>query len=78
MTDDANLHPLRQVASHPKGGVDYGKTQLGLPGLQKGELLEQVLSLPIDIFPLPVDVSYYVGQALEVRLSHVLGPMCIY
>jgi hypothetical protein len=69
MTDDANLHPLRQVASHPKGGVDYGKTQLGLPGLQKGELLEQVLS---------VDVSYYVGQALEVRLSHVLGPMCIY
>jgi hypothetical protein len=52
-------------------GIDYGQAQLRLIGLQKDELLDQVLALPLSIFLLPVGISCPVEQALEVHFGHV-------
>jgi hypothetical protein len=38
-----------------------------------GELLYQVLAVPLSIFPPLVVISNPVGQALKVWLGHVLG-----
>jgi hypothetical protein len=43
------------------------------PGLQQGELLDQVLALPLGIHPSLVDVGHLVRQALEVHLGRVSG-----
>jgi hypothetical protein len=58
--------------------VNYGQAQLGPPSLQEGELLDQVLALPVGILPSPTDVGHLIKQALEVLLSHVLSLACIY
>jgi hypothetical protein len=53
--------------------ADYGHAQLGPASLQKDELLDQVLALPLSFISPPVDIGHLVGQALEVCLNRVLG-----
>jgi hypothetical protein len=69
-------HPLPQVTLH-RWRADYGQTQLGPSGLQKGELLDLVLALPFGILPPPVDIGHPIGQLLEVHLGRIPGLMHI-
>jgi hypothetical protein len=68
MVEDGTLHPLRQVTLH-QWRTDYGQAQLRPSGLQKVELLHQVLTLPLDIRPPPIDADHLIRQALEVCLG---------
>jgi hypothetical protein len=76
MVDNENLRPLGQVTMHHQR-ANYGQAQLRPPGLQKGDLLDQVLALPLGVLPPSVDVGHLVGQALEVHLNHVPSLACI-
>jgi hypothetical protein len=76
MVNGGNPHPLGQVTPQYRR-ADYGQAQLGPPSLQEGELLDQVLALPIGILPSPTDIGHLIEQALEVLLSHVLSLACI-
>jgi hypothetical protein len=51
----------------------YGQAQLRPSDLQKGELLDQVLTLPLDILPPSVGTGHLSGEALEVCLGHISG-----
>jgi hypothetical protein len=58
------------VAPH-RQGVHYGQAQLRTLGLQKGQLLDQILALPLRIFLPLIGVGCSVERALEVCLDHV-------
>jgi hypothetical protein len=57
--------------------ANNGETQLGAPGLQKGELLELLPVLPLERHQLSRTVSRRVRQATELPLGHLLGLACL-
>jgi hypothetical protein len=72
MAEGSDLHPLRQVSSHPQR-TDYGKAQFGAPGLQKGELLNLLPALPLRLLQLLLGVGHCIRQALGVLLGRISG-----
>jgi hypothetical protein len=54
-----------------------GKAQLRALGLQKGELLELLLVLPLRLLLPPLGISHRIGQAMRVLLGHLLIPTCL-
>jgi hypothetical protein len=53
------------------GVLHYGQAQHGYSSLLKGELLDQVLTLPFGILPSSDNASDLVGQLLEVCLGRI-------
>jgi hypothetical protein len=77
MIGSSNLHPLRQEAPLWGGGGNYGQADFGPHDLQNGKLLNQGLSLPLDIFLSMVGVSCPDGQAPEFRFGQVTRLACV-
>jgi hypothetical protein len=70
MADDGTPYPLQQMTLH-HSTTDYGQAQHEYSSLLKGELLDQVLTLPFGILPSSVNASDLVGQLLEVCLGRI-------
>jgi hypothetical protein len=72
MADNDTPHPVRQLTLH-HWRTDYGQAQLRPSSLHKGELQDQVLTLPLGILMPLIDASHLIGQALEVHLGCIPG-----
>jgi hypothetical protein len=74
--ENSDPHPLRQVTSHPRR-TDYGKTQFGASGLQKGELLNLFPALPLGFLQPLLGVGRHVKQALGVLPGRISSLACL-
>jgi hypothetical protein len=75
--EGSDLHLLRQVIPHPLR-TDNGKTQLGAPGLQKGELLKVLPAPLLRHLPLMLIISRHIIQATRFLLGHLSNPVRIH
>ncbi len=73
MVEGRKPHPLRQVMPRPWGS-DNGVAQLRAPGLQKGELLKLLPTLPLRRLPSMLGIGRHVRQAMGILLGQLSGP----